>query len=404
MKHPVMSAARTDNQRLNIEEFDKRETALRSRPLALFVELTQNCNLECPSCRSATKFRPDWNMPPEVFDRVADELFDTALLVDLRGWGESTILKGFPHAVDRVLASGARLRLVTNGQVNNRSVWDRMMAANSQVVLSCDAASQDLFSKLRSGGTLERLRRTAGDLVRFRDEHGADPHGLSLYVVVSRPNLDELPDIVALADDLGIRQVTFAPIQIGLDHPWHLSHDLDGVRRALDLSTARARELGVRLQLASSLDVELNLDDDVKQMCMHPWAYAYISYQGRVGFCDHLIGMTKYTFGSLTESSFEDIWNSEGFRHLRHSHAQDALGDEFSACRWCYLQRYVDFEDEIHPEYRRHVVSTDTRTVLWANGGGSCARQTFLGDDQAETPESRVLLPLTVKSSGVGRA
>jgi len=400
MNHPVMTPARTANQRLNIEEFQAHATQLSSRPLALFVELTQNCNLRCASCRSATAFRPDWNMTDAIFDQIADELFGTALLVDLRGWGESTIVKGFPRAADRVLDSGARLRLVTNGQVNLPRVWDRMMATGSALVLSCDAASPELFSTLRTGGTLERLTTTATEAVALRERHGAHEDLLSLYVVVSRPNLGELAGIIELAARLAVRQVTFGPIQIGLDHPWNLRHDLDGVRQALDRATERAVQLDVHLQLASSMDVALTLDDGLTSPCTHPWAYAYISHAGRVGFCDHLIGMEKYTFGSLKDTTFEQIWNSPGFQDLRERHARQALGEQFSACKWCYKQRYVDFEHLTHPTQSQHIVSTATRTRLWAEAADptGCAAASFLGADQAETPDSRQLLPLTVTS------
>ncbi|WP_052915622.1 radical SAM protein [Mycobacterium haemophilum] len=403
MVHPIMTPRRSENQRLNIEEFNGRVVELRSKPLALFVELTQNCNLQCPSCRSADKFRPDWNMPTSIFDQIADELFDTALVVDLRGWGESTIVKSFSKAAHRVMDSGARLRLVTNGQVNKPEVWDRMMATGSLLVLSCDAASPELFATLRSGGTLERLMTTAREVVRLRDQHGVPRDLVSLYVVVSGPNITELTDIVVLADRLGIAHVTFAPIQISVDHPWNLGHHIDAIQRSLDAASEQARKRDIRLQLASSLDVTLNLNDDVKKMCMHPWSYAYISYEGRVGFCDHLIGMSKYTFGSLIDSSFSSIWNSAGFQRLRYEHATLSLSDDFSPCRWCYRQRYVDFEHLVHPSYAAHIVATDTRAALWANGSANgCVRESFLGADQIETAKSRKSLPLLIGNSHAG--
>lgn len=398
--HPILTDRRRANRDANIAEFEQRSTWLATRPLALFVELTQNCNLACPSCRSATKYRADWNMSPEVFDRAA-ELFDTALLVDLRGWGESVMLKTFPAAVDRVLDAGARLRVVTNGQVDRPPVWDRMMAADSLVVLSCDGASPELFATLRAGGTLERLERTARSVTSLRDEHGASREAVSLYTVVSRPNLHELPGIVGLADRLGVRHVTFGPIQIGDDHPWSLTHDVDATRRALDAATDAARAAGVTLQLASSLDASLNLGDDVKSMCMHPWSYAYISHEGRVGFCDHLIGQPAFTFGSLLETPFDDIWNAPGFERLRASHAAAAIPDEFSPCRWCYKRRYVDFEHVTHPSYAAKLVTSETRARLWAHQQPACGGgASFLGDHQVVTEASRTLLPLAVVGRG----
>ncbi len=44
---------------------------LASRPLAIFLELTQNCDLSCPMCRFGEKYNPAWNMPLDMFQRIA---------------------------------------------------------------------------------------------------------------------------------------------------------------------------------------------------------------------------------------------------------------------------------------------------------------------------------------------
>lgn len=84
---------RRDNREQNIAEYRAGKLRLDSRPLALFVELTQSCNLECPMCRFGAKYDPSWNVPLELFERVAEELFPTALVVDIRCRGASPILK-----------------------------------------------------------------------------------------------------------------------------------------------------------------------------------------------------------------------------------------------------------------------------------------------------------------------
>ncbi len=106
--------ASLQNRQLNLAEFGRRQARLESLPRALFIELTENCNLSCPMCRSAGPFDRAKNMDPAIFAKVADALFPTAEIVDLRGWGESTILRNFPDYVERTLAHGCRIRLVTN--------------------------------------------------------------------------------------------------------------------------------------------------------------------------------------------------------------------------------------------------------------------------------------------------
>lgn len=212
--HPTPTTASTfqdtperrRNRALNAAEFRASRTELDSRPLALFVELTQNCNLECPMCRSAQRYDARFNLSLDTFRDLAAELFPTAHVVDLRGWGESMMLPWFAEVVDIALEHRPQLRLVTNGQVNRAPVWDTLMAAHALVVVSCDAATPELFRRLRGGGRLPRLVETVRELVRARDRHGAPERNVELLTVVSRDNLAELPAIVQLAADLGVRK------------------------------------------------------------------------------------------------------------------------------------------------------------------------------------------------------
>lgn len=361
------TAARTENRRLNIEEYEKRADRLISRPLAIFLELTQNCNLSCPMCRAGEKYNPDWNMPMSMFQDIAAELFDTAVLVDLRGWGESTILKRFDRFVELTLRHRPQLRLVTNAQVNRPAVWEALMAAHGIITISCDAADEELFERLRRGGTIDRLRRTVSTIVAARDRYGAPRESVLFNTVVSRDNLHDLSGIVDLAADLDVPRVVLHPLVTGVDDPAHLRGDLPGTERAYRAAAQRARDRGVVLQAGAAPDPSLAIVDRVRTpACMHPWAYAYVNYDGGVGFCDHLIGDPRLTLGSLRRQSFEEVWNGDEWAALRRSHISGNVEDRFAPCRYSYAQRYIDFEDRVHPERAGLIVSTETQLALTA--------------------------------------
>lgn len=357
----LMTEARRRNLELNEREFAERRTRLESKPLALFIELTMNCNLKCPMCRSAEKYQSSFNLSPALFERIADELFPTALLVDLRGWGESTILRSFGDVVRAALPYRAQLRLVTNGQVNRRQVWDDLMRAHAMIAVSCDAADPALFAELRCGGRIDRLRSTVRTIVELRDRYGVPRRNVEFITVASRANLHDLANVVELAADLDVAKVTLFPIQTKLGDPWHLHGDIEGTRAAYEAAEQRARALGILLQLGAAPDRALAIPELVKRSpCMHPWGYAYINYAGGVGFCDHLIGDPDKILGSLTETSFLGIWNGDAWADLRAQHVKGEIAERFFACRWCYKQRYVDFEDRVHQPYTKRIVSTDT--------------------------------------------
>ena len=363
---------RVENRVLNNQEYDQGLVALRRRPLALFVELTKNCNLHCPICRPKLKYDAAFNMSMDLFERVAEELFPAATLVDLRGWGESALLRDFDRFIRIAASYRPQLRLVTNGQIDRRAIWDLLMAAHAIVVVSCDAASPELFAQLRAGGTLERFRSCVRSLIRSRDAHGAPHENVVLTCVASPHNLHELANVVEMAAQLQISKVVFFPLQTNheatslvADPSWSMERNEDALAAAYESAIARGRAEGVVVQLGAAPTEGLTLPGFAKPVpCMHPWSYAYVDYSGHVGFCDHLIGEPRYAFESLRDKSFEEIWNGPDFIELRTAHRVGELPDRFSDCRWCYRQRYVDFEDRFHDKYAARRVASDALPEL----------------------------------------
>lgn len=367
----LLTEERKFNQELNAREYAERQTTVVSRPLAWFVELTQNCNLKCPMCRSGEKYDPAYNLPLNVLDKLAAEVIPLTHIVDLRGWGESTMLPWFSDTIDMFTQYRPQLRLVTNGQVNRSVVWEKLMRAHAMVVVSCDAATPELFTHLRGGGRLARLKDSVRELVRLRDYYNVPDRNVEILTVVSAANLGDLPGIISMAAELGVRKVTFNPIQTASSDCNHLRHDLPSTAVAYRAAANVARSEGVLLQLGAAPDSALVIPGMAKvNPCMHPWSYAYLDYAGRVGFCDHLIGNEKYTFGSVRDKSFEDIWNGPEWRRLRGEHVAGKISDRHYPCRWCFKNRYVDFEDRIHQSYRERVVSTETVADLVAEAQG----------------------------------
>jgi radical SAM protein with 4Fe4S-binding SPASM domain len=391
---------RRDNQALNIAEYRDRRTVLASRPLALFVELTQNCNLSCPMCRFGEKYRKDWNMTPDVFDQLAEQLFPDVHLVDMRGWGESTMLPDFGRYVAKALAHRVRLRLVTNAQINRRPVWDMIMRGHGIVTVSCDAADPELFAKLRRGGTITRLTRTVQALVEARDRYGAPRDHVNFNTVASLENLDDLPAVVELAARLDVPTVVIHPMVAALDDPMHLRRDLARTQEAYAATAETGRREGVVVQLGAAPDPSLALPDMVRRpACMHPWSYAYVRYDGSVGFCDHLLGADDYTLGTLRDNTFEEIWNGPRWQQLRQAHTVGEIPDEFAPCRYTYAQRYIDFEYLLHPDRAAGIVSSATHhDVTFRRDPTAVPAVPWVPDSAGD-----VLIPIEVVSNGLHR-
>ncbi|HNQ89131.1 MAG TPA: radical SAM protein [Verrucomicrobiota bacterium] len=350
---------RQRNREAALEAWRRGETSLESRPVALFIELTQRCNLACAMCRS-TQSRPTASdMSEAVLRYIEAELLPSASLVDLRGWGESTLRRDFSGLVERFGVPGVQLRLVTNGACNDSQVWRRLMERRAIVAVSLDAADDVTLRRLR-GISLERVLDTLRELVRWRDRCGVPDRHVAITAVVGAPNLEQMPQLVRLAAQIGIRRVIcFALIALPAD-PWHLSHrPLHEITALLDQARLEALDCGVELRLGSALHESLTLDAHLLPRCLHPWMYCYVDYLGRVGFCDHLVGRVDYTVGRLGERSVSELWNGATMVALRSQHvSRQGDGGLFYPCAWCYRNRYPDFEEVLDETWQERSVST----------------------------------------------
>jgi radical SAM protein with 4Fe4S-binding SPASM domain len=381
------------NHERNLAEFESRATVLTSLPRVLFIELTENCNLSCPMCRSAGPFQPSRNMTPELFDKVAERLFPTAEIVDLRGWGESTILKRFPEYVDRTLAYGCRIRLVTNLTVPNEQLWRKLVRSGSLIAVSFDAGEAETFEVLRKGAKFDVVMRNLEILADEGRVSGIGTGNIHLNVVVQPAALPELTKIVELAAGLGLN-VQINPLTTGPDDPDNLVYHRELMLAELTRMAEAAQIADVDVQVNSSLDALWAQDDHADKTCTHPWMYCYVNYRGQVGFCDHLIGAPaeQHLLGDLATTGFDDIWNGPAYRQLRaeHTAGRDGLSEKFDECKWCYHNRYVDFDETSYEPYQKHQVKLTPSLC-----GG------FTPAPSAPAP-SRLTLPLAVVSSSAG--
>ncbi|MCL4198870.1 MAG: SPASM domain-containing protein [Phycisphaerales bacterium] len=321
-------------------------------PRALFVELTRFCNLACPMCRSRGEVRKDQRMSRALFDRIADELFEAAELVDLRGWGESLILPEFPERAKRVRAAGCELRIVTNLSFRRSSVLEQLIELEAHVGVSIDAASPGLLRWIRGGAALDLMEANLKLLAEGYRRRGLNDR-LCAYVTCQRPAIDELPVLVDLLARAGVTRMLLAPVTVDTGSPLCLEGAEHRLLVTLSKVRERAAKLGIEVGLTASL-FEGHWPREDASTCSHPWSYCYITYDGRVGFCDHLIGPhgDPYIMGDLCESSFESIWNGDAWQRLRAEHAGRRRPDAplFAECAWCYRNRHVDFEHVLDPE------------------------------------------------------
>lgn len=347
-----------------MQEYPRKKniTAIAQMPRAIYVELTDRCNLSCPMCRSADQ-QGDV-LPLGTFREIAETLFPSATFVDLRGWGESTILANVENYLETALNYPVRLKLITNATVRRPSLWQRLTQAGVVIGVSFDAAEPELFRRLRGNA---RQDLVIANLKTIAEGYATAGHRTQDYlyfcITVSGANLDQLEGIVRIGQTVGIRRFKLEPLWSQPSDPENLIHHGQRTAEALERLAALSSEQDLLIELSASLLRDKVVRQATQKLCIHPWDYLYINSRGRLGFCDHLNGREEFTFGDWNPKAFQEFWNGETMRRLREEHVRKfEHGDDIGVCgdcNWCYSNRYMDLEDWIAPEWVNYRVTAE---------------------------------------------
>lgn len=334
------------NSILNLDEYRSNKIVLQSYPRYILVELTRGCNLICPMCRSSKISFKDKTMNLSTFDKIKP-LFKYCEIVDLRGWGESLILPNIQYFIESALDYSVKLRFVTNLSFKNDRILDLLAKHDSIIDVSLDSASPEILKKVRGGANLNQIISNLEFLTRSYNKYNANNDNLSIITTLQKDTIDGLPSLVELAYKVNIHNIRLFSITTESDSLLSILGQEERIDSILNSVRQKARSYGISILMSSKIG-NADYAKYSNNPCIHPWTYCTFSYDGRFGFCDHLIGdgNDHLLIGNINDFDFNVLWNSEELKNLRKEHLtkRRTNADFFSQCSWCYQNKFIDFE------------------------------------------------------------
>ncbi|MGY9058058.1 MAG: pyrroloquinoline quinone biosynthesis protein PqqE, partial [Alphaproteobacteria bacterium] len=182
-------------------------------PTAMLAELTHRCPLKCPYCSNPTEMikRSGELSTDEWIDVFTQAARLGILHVHLSG-GEPAARSGLPALVKGAAEAGLYTNLITSGVSLRESVFAECVANRlDHVQLSIQGSN---------AATADRVGGFKGGFdTKMRVAEWVATEGLPLTVnaVMHRQNLDQLTEVIALAERLGARRLEVAHTQY---HGW----------------------------------------------------------------------------------------------------------------------------------------------------------------------------------------
>jgi MoaA/NifB/PqqE/SkfB family radical SAM enzyme len=348
---PAPEVSKPDPRRYFEGIGDERTAVAAAAPVCLYLETTNRCNLLCTTCpRTYEDLEPPADMSWDLFTRIVDQYPEISRVV-LHGIGEPMMVKDLPRMVRYLKDRGTYVLFNTNGTLlRPKKGRDLIEAGLDELRVSLDAAEAKAFQLVRGRDWFDRIVRNVRDFVELKKRSGATNPRLSLWLTGLRETLEQLPDFIRLAADVGVPEVHLQrlvhfPEGQGLARPESSLFERLAREEAAHLEKAQrvAAELGVLLDASGAAEPEASLKrvgvEQPWSICRRPWTLMYFTAHGRAIPCCiapfSMRGYESFTLGNASQEALRDIWNGPGYQNFRASLLSDTPP---SACAGCGLR------------------------------------------------------------------
>ncbi len=285
------------------------------RPYTLVAELTYACPLRCAYCSNPERLeRRAAPLSAAEWRRVIREAEGLGVLQVHFSGGEPLLYAELESLMAEARALDLYVNLITSGLPLSRARLVALRDAGlDHVQLSLQAASAD--AALRICGVDARARKR--EVASWARELGL---ALTINVVLHRQNIDELPQLLALAEGLEPQRIELANAQyLG----WALLNRSQLLPSAQQIERARQTASAAAERLRGRADVLFVLPDYYAghpRACMSGWAerYLVITPEGLLLPCHAARSLPGLSFDDVRSAPLSRLWiESEALRRFR---------------------------------------------------------------------------------------
>jgi len=309
------------------------------KPRVVFIEVTNRCNLLCETCpRTYFTREPLKSLSRDEFIFIAEQ-FPEMQRVLLHGIGEPLLNRDLPEIIQYLKARNVNVIFNSNGTLLSEKWEEKLIRSGlDEYRCSIDGARPETYARIRGADLLNKIIDGLESFVQVKARLQADMPRLSIWCVVTRENLEELPELVRQAARLGVPEVYLQRMTFFAQEPGEqfgmakkelaifgaVSQRQDEIISECERLSA---ELGINFRASGarepreSLAAARSSDFSPWQACMRPWTTAYVTANGNcLPCCISPFAVKDYDsliLGNLFEKPFSEIWNDSHYRDFR---------------------------------------------------------------------------------------
>jgi radical SAM protein with 4Fe4S-binding SPASM domain len=256
-------------------------------PPQLDVELNRMCNFSCSFCEHGHSKIADARLGFDRYARVVDEAAENGLVsLKLNYINEPLLVRDLERYIEYAKSRGVlNVYFATNGSLLTRKRSIALIESGlSKIMVSLDAASPDMFKKMRGSDQLERIEENIRAFIEERNRRGRRFPLVRVNFLKTEVNQHEALDFMLKWE--GVADMVWFQEQ----------HAVPGVEQAMLAITDR---------------------DGFK--CKTPFKLMAVDSLGQILPCCTFQGRSLAA-GSIDGMSLKEAWSGEKFTSLRKMH------------------------------------------------------------------------------------
>ena len=329
-----------ENTKLNQQEMSQGVVLLKSKPQRLVLELTNACNLRCIMCG-----RDEANFSLTTFDieilKNLAPLLNEVEEVTLFGWGEPTLHPQFEEILAFLDNYPVKKYFVTNGMRLDK-IKEALFKYHVDIMaISLDGAKSETNDNIRINSDLNFIVKELKDIVRIKKENGLKYPYMNFVMTLFDRNVEELPDLVKLASEIGLEEVKGVYLTVFSDNLLNesLYNKKDKVKRIFSEAEKLGEKLGIKIKLPYIQGEDIAGNNNHKN-CFTAWRDFFIGSDGYIRPCQS--NSVKF-FKFDKNMTFEEMWNSQKYQDFRMKVNTENMCEE---CKRCYQSSHANWNNK----------------------------------------------------------
>ena len=297
-------------------------------PILVEIDPSNACNHGCFFCISSYIHLPESKgletfdrsiMPRKMLLEVCQDFVDMDVrAVNWTGGGEPTLNRHTKEAIEFVgKNSDIKMGMFTNGTLLDRwDMFDTLVDHMTWVRFSIDAGGKELYNSIRrakDNDDWDKMNSNLKKLIAVNNSKGR-PLDLGVGFVITPDTYEGILGFAEYFTDFDLDYCQFKPEVVNREREDGIQRDIDFWNEKIEPLLTKAKDiLGDKFQINGYKLDDLENDPDLYgrsyKKCLGSQIQPLVGADGHVYVCTNHRGYKQYSYGSLRDRSFKEIWN-----------------------------------------------------------------------------------------------